>query len=55
MSDEHDAPVWRNTILWIGFLVVVVLAVFTVLVPELQSDNDEDTTEQAEETEAQEE
>ncbi len=50
MSDEHDAPVWRNTILWIGFLIVVVLAVFTVLIPELQSDNDEDTTEQSDES-----
>ena len=46
MSEEHDAPIWRNTILWVGFLILVVVAVFTVLIPELQSDSDDETREE---------
>ena len=45
MSEEdREPPIWRNTILWIGFLLLVVVAVLTVLVPELRSDPDDDQT-----------
>ena len=43
MSDaDREAPIWRSTILWVGFLIVLVVAVLTVLIPELQSDDELD-------------
>ncbi|MEM9074374.1 MAG: hypothetical protein AAGE52_38120 [Myxococcota bacterium] len=52
MSEGTNAPVWRSITLWIAFAILVVVSVFTVLLPELRDDDaDEEaaTTEQAEE------
>lgn len=50
MSDsDREPPIWRNTILWVGFLILVVVAVLTVLIPELQSDSEDAADEQTSE------
>jgi hypothetical protein len=41
MSDRHEPridPLWGNVILWVGFVVLVVIGIVTVIVPELRDE-----------------
>lgn len=43
-QDAQDArvpPLWRNVVLLVGFLLLVVAGVFTVVLPELEEDSAE--------------
>ncbi len=48
-GDRRKSPLLPNAVLWIGFLILLVAAVFTVVLPELEDDPDR---EEAETTEA---
>jgi len=41
---ERESPLVGNLVLWVGFVVLVVISVFTVLLPELLDDDPERTT-----------
>ncbi|MFW5921421.1 MAG: hypothetical protein ACOCUS_06230 [Polyangiales bacterium] len=36
--EERETPLWRHVLLLVGFLLVIVAAVFTVLLPELEDE-----------------
>jgi hypothetical protein len=45
----HERPLWRTVALLVGFVLVVVAAVVTVLVPELEDEPEQGTTEPGQE------
>ena len=41
-TDPRRSPLTRHVPLWVGFLIIVVVGIVTVLVPEMSDDGDED-------------
>lgn len=50
--DERESPRWRHIGLLVLFAVLVVVGVFTVLIPEIEDDNPEGSADDAVETQA---